>query len=177
MIQFSNDSIFTRIRDTASDDQLYNCDSRNYSFTNLLANFTNICDVTIYITTDIALSSVMQLTRIENIAIIGYNNPTVQCDYSGELHFVSCHNVTIDGIIWNECGANTNVNYMKGIGLYMYNSSDIIFQNCIFQNSLSQSIVLSEMSGSVNINNCNFTHNNNKNHGTAIHYSSKLSDV
>ena len=31
------------------------------------------------------------------------------------------------------------------------------------------------MSGSVNINNCNFTHNNHYNHDTAIHYSSILS--
>ena len=48
-----------------------------------------------------ALSSVIQLTHLKNIAIIGYNNPTVQCGYSGGLHFVSCDNVTIEGIIWN----------------------------------------------------------------------------
>ena len=92
--------------------------------------------------------------------------------------YVSCHNVTIEGIIWNECGANSNVGTTEGIGLYMYNSSSIILQNCTFQNSLGQSVVLSEVSGSVNVNNCNFTHNiHYNNNGTAIHYSSKLNDV
>ena len=151
------------------------CISGNCSQVNLLANITS--DVTIYITTNMVLSSVIQFTHLKNIAIIGYNNPTVQCGYSGGLNFVSCHNVTIEGIIWNECGANTNISSIQGIGLYMYNSSNTIFLNCTFQNSLGQSIVLSEMLGNVNINNCNFTHNSNyKNHGTAIHCLSKLND-
>ena len=59
------------------------------------------------------------------------------------------------------------------IRLYLYTSSNINFQDCAFQNSKGQSIVLSEVSGSVNINNCNFTHNKYYNyHGTAIYYSS-----
>ena len=104
--------------------------------------------------------------------MIGYNNPTLQCGYSGRLHFASCHNVTIEGIIWNEWGANANVNATQGIKLHLYNSSNIIFQNCIFQNSLHQSIVLLEVTGNANIN---FTYNNHcKNHGAAIHYSLKL---
>ena len=116
------------------------------------------------------------MTHLKNIPIIGYNNPTVQCGYSGGLHFVSCHNVTIEGIIWNKCGANVHMSATQGIGLYICNSLNIIFQNCIFKNSLGQSIVLSEVSGSVNINNYNFTNNSHYNHGTAIHYSSKLND-
>ena len=77
-----------------------------YTFADLLVNLTD--NTTIYITTDMVLSSVTQLTHLKNIAIIGYNNPTVQCGYSGGLHFVSCHNVTIKGIIWNGYDANVN---------------------------------------------------------------------
>ena len=180
VIKFSNDSIFTNKRNAASNQhhshQPGNCS--NGCLANLFANFTS--DVTINITTDMALSSVIQLTHLKNIAVIGYNNPTVQCGSSGGLHFVSCHNVTIEGIIWNECGGNdASVNTMEGIVLYMYNSSDIVFHNCTLRNSLGQSIVLSQVSGSVSINNCNFTHAHNnhyKSHGTAIHYSSKLND-
>ena len=138
------------------------------SFADLLANITS--GAKICLTTDMVLSLVIQLTHLKNISIIGYNNPTVQCGYSGGLHFVSCHNVTIEGITWDQCGTNTN---LKMIGLYLYTSSNINFQDCAFQNSKGQSIVLSEVSGSVNNNNCNFTHNKYYNyHGTAIYYSS-----
>ena len=67
-----------------------------YSFADLLANVSS--NATICVTTGMVLSSVVELTYLENILIIGYNNPTVQCGYSGGLHFASCHNVTIEGI-------------------------------------------------------------------------------
>ena len=142
-----------------------------HSFADLLANVSS--NATICVTTDVALFSVVELTYLKNIAIIGYNNPTVQCGYSGGLHFASCHNVTIEGIIWNECGRNANVSAASETGLYIHNSSNVNFQNCTFQNSLGQSIAILEISGNVNINNCNFTHNKYKYHGVAIHYSSK----
>ena len=144
-----------------------------YTFADLLVNLTD--NTTIYITTDMVLSSVTQLTHLKNIAIIGYNNPTVQCGYSGGLHFVSCHNVTIEGIIWNGYDANVNTSTIPEARLYMHNASNISLQNCTFQNSLGQSIVaLSETSGNANISNCKFSHNNHHgNHGAAVHcYSS-----
>ena len=110
-----------------------------------LTNYTS--DVTIYVTTDMVLSSLTQLTHLKSITIIGYNYPTVQCDYSGGLHFVSCHNVTIEGITWNDCSANASVYTTPLTGLYMYNSSNIALQNCTFLNSLGQSIALSKVSG------------------------------
>ena len=166
VIKICDGNIFTsnETHSASSQDVLQCCISEScpcYSFDDLLVNFTR--DVTICVTSDMVLSSVIQLTHVKNIAIIGYNNPTVQCSHSGGLHFVSCHNFTIEGINWNGCGA----------GLYMYNTSNISYQNCTFQNSLGPSLVLSEVSGNVNINNCKFTHNNYyNNYGTAIHYSS-----
>ena len=155
-------------------DMLQSCISGSYPcycFADLLVNVSS--NATICVTTDMVLSSVMELTYLKNIAIIGYNNPTVQCGYSGGLHFASCHDVVIAGIIWNECGKNANVSIASRTGLYIHNSSSVSFQNCTFQNSLGHSIVLLEVSGNVNINDCNFTHNYYKNHGVAIHYSSK----
>ena len=169
----SNDNISTS-RVTDSNNSVHCCVSENcscHSFINLLDNFTS--DGTIYITLNMVLPSVVQLMHLKNIAIIGYNNPTVQFGYSGGLQFVHCYNLTIEGIKWNGCGAKSNASTTPGIGLYVHNSSNIIFQNCTFQNSFGQSVVLSEVLGNVNINNCKFTHNNYyNNHGTAIHYSS-----
>ena len=174
VIKPNNDKIFNSKRDATSS-PFHSCTSKNCSLNHLLANLSS--DVTIYITDEMVLSSVIQLTHLEDIAIIGYNVPTVQCGYSGGLHIVSCHNVTIKGIIWNGGGTNVSINTTQRIVLYMYNSSNIHIHDCSFQSSLGQSVVLSEVSGSVNINNCNFTHNNHyDSHGTAIHYSSKLND-
>ena len=155
-------------------DMLLSCNSGNcpfHSFADLLNNVSS--NATICLATDVVLSSAMELTYLKNIAIIGHNNPAVQCGYSVGLHFASCHNVSIEGIIWNECGIDANVSTASETGLYIHNSSNFSFQNCTFQNSLGHLIVLLEVSGNVNINSCNFTHNNYKNHDVAIHYLSQ----
>ena len=131
-------------------------------------------NVLINITTDVELSSIIQLVDLANITITGHNNPTVNCHDSGGLHFISCYNCTIEGIIWERCGAR-NISNDGNVYpvLQLFNSSDTILENCSFQNSIGQAIVLSEMSGSININNCNFLFNKQfEGHGTAIHYSS-----
>ena len=137
-----------------------------YSLIDLLVNFTS--NATVYIRTDLILSSVIQLRDLKNIAIIGYNDPTVQCGYSGGLHFVSCCNITIEGIIWNGFNVNATVDVTQGIVIHLHHSSNIDLQNCTFQNLLCQSIVLSEVTGNVKISKCKFMHNNYQSHGTAI---------
>ena len=171
----SNDDNISTSKEADIANSLHCCISKNCSscssFVDLLHNFTS--DGTIYVTMNMVLPSVVQLTHLKNIAIVGYNNPIVHCGYSGGLQFVHCHNLTIEGIKWNGCGTKSNASTNPGIGLYVHNSSNIIFQNCTFQNSFGQSVVLSEVLGNVNINNCKFKHNNYyNNHGTAIHYSS-----
>ena len=128
MIKSNDDNISTS-KETDIANGLHCCISENcsscYSFVNLLDNFTS--DGTIYITMNMILPSVVQLTHLKNIAIIGYNNPTVHCGYSGGLQFVHCHNLTIEGIKWNECGTRSNANTTQGIGLYIHNTSNISF--------------------------------------------------
>ena len=141
------------------------------SLYNTLANLTS--NVLINVTTDVDLSSVVTITGKANIIITGHNNPTVNCKGTGGLHFISCYNCTIVGVTWEGCGA-------KRIGdnniypvLQFTNSSSITIQYCSFQQSIGQAVVLSGMSGDVNINHCNFLYNKQyEGHGTAIHYSS-----
>ena len=167
VVNTSDYSICTRYgtNSTSSLSGNYPC----HSFVDLLDNLTD--NVTIYLTTDMELSSVMQLEHLKNIAIIGYNNPTVQCGCSGGLHFVSCHNVTIKGITWNGgCDTNQTTAVAR---LSLHNSSSLSFQNCVFKNLMGQIIVLSKVSGNVHINNCKFSHNYYNNHGAAIFHSPK----
>ena len=114
----NNDNICTN-------SQLHTTIAGNCSYYSLVGSLVNITrGVTMHITNDNVLSSVIQLAHL---ATIGYNNPTVQCSYSGGLHFVPCHNVTTEGIIWNKCGVNVNITATQRTGLYNYNSSNIIF--------------------------------------------------
>ena len=142
------------------------------SLYNALTNLTS--NVLINITTDVVLSSIIPLVDLANITITGHNNPTVNCNDSGGLHFISCNNCTIEGITWYGCGAR-NISDDGNVFpvLQSYSSSDITIKNCSFQHSIGQAVVLSEMIGYVNIDHCNFSYNKQyEDHGTAIHYNS-----
>ena len=133
------------------------------SLDHALANLTN--NVLINITTNVTLSSLTERSDLYNVSVIGHNNPIVNCKNASGIHFKFCHNCIIQGISWNECGSTTKA------GLMLNDYSNVTIQNCSFQHSLGQVIVLSEVSGNVNIKNCNFVNNTQyRDHGTAIHY-------
>ena len=125
----------------------------------------------INITTDVTLSSIIPLIGLENIRIIGHDNPTVSCNNTGGIQFYHCHNCTIIGITWEKCG---DINGSKP-AIELYNCSNMIIENCTFQHSMTQAIILSDMLGNVTINGCTFAFNNHyEEHGIAVHYSSKV---
>ena len=135
------------------------CNSLDHALANLTSN------VLINITTDVTLSLLIERSALYNVSIIGHNNPIVNCKNASGIHFKFCHNCIIQGISWNKCGSATKA------GLMLNDYSNIAIQNCSFQHSLGQVIALSEVSGNVNINNCNFVNNTQyTDHGTAIHY-------
>ena len=139
------------------------CDSLDYALAHLTSN------VLINITTDVTLSSYAKTLDIKNVSIIGHNNPTVNCRIAGGMHFTFCHNCIIKGIIWDGCGTQAEP------GLKLSYSSNIIIQNCSFQHSIGQAVLLSEVTGDVNINHCQFVYNSHyRGHGAAVgvHYSS-----
>ena len=145
------------------------CNSLDYALTHLSSY------VLINITTDVTLSSVISVISLENISVIGHHSPTVNCTYGGGIHFTLCHNCIIQGIVWDGCGTSSRrySSHIKAV-LNLSSSSNATIQNCCFQNSIGQSVVLSTMSGYVNISNCQFVFNSHYNggQGAAIHYSS-----
>ena len=89
------------------------------------------------------------------------------CKNGGGIHFTFRHNCIIQSLTWNECSKT------KQPGLKLRDSSNITIQNCSFQHSRGQAVVLSEVSGDVNVNHCKFVNNTHyRGHGAAIHYSS-----
>ena len=126
-------------------------------------------NVQINITTNITFSMplLIVVSNLKNISITGYNNPTVFCKKGGHIRFTSCHNCIIQGITWDGCGTNDGKP-----GLEMKYSSNITIQNCSFQHSTDRAVVLSDVSGDVSINHCNFMHNSVfKSHGAVIYHS------
>ena len=143
-----------------------------------LANLTMSNNVLISLTTDVTLSSVVTLKHLENFTIVGHNNPTIHCSNTGGLQFISCHDCKLESINWNKCGSDENDSQP---GIKFENSSDIVIQNCSFQQSVGISVALSKVSGDININNCKFmniTHDHYKfkGHGAALYYSSSKTD-
>ena len=137
------------------------CNSLDHALANLTSN------VLINITTDMTLSSLINVSNLVNVSIIGHNNPTVNCKRAGGIHFNFCHNCIIKDITWDGCGTDTEA------GIKLSDSSNIVIENCSFQYSKGQNIVLLRVSGHVNISHCNFVHSNHYGgHGAAIHYSS-----
>ena len=117
------------------------------------------------------LSSIITVSGRVNISIIGHHNPIINCSNGGGLKFTSCHNCTIEGITWDGCGAE-NINGSVIPAIEFYNSANITIQNCTFQHSVGQAVVLSKVSGNVRINHCGFLHNMHyKGHGTAVYFS------
>ena len=140
------------------------CSSLGFALANLTSN------VLINITTDVTLSSLIRVSDLENVSIIGHNNPTVNCRSVGGISFTFSHHLIIQDITWNGCGTENHTEP----GLKLINSSNVMIQNCTFQNSIGQAVVLSELSGEVDIKDCNFISNYNyKGHGALIHYTSQ----
>ena len=165
--RFSNNSNTSGLYATHCVD--HNC--LYYSFDQAFSNITS--NVLINITASVSLSSIISLVGIANISIKGHQNPIVNCNNYGGLFFVSCRNLTIEGITWKGCGRGIiSNNHSSHSVIQLYNSTSVTLTNCTFQYSLGQAVVLSGVSGDVRINYCNFSSNKHyKGNGIAIHYS------
>ena len=128
-------------------------------------------NVLINITTDVTLSFIANLLRVDNVSIIGHNNPTVHCRSIGGIHFTYCNNCVIQDITWDGCGTKSTDATTKP-GIKFSYSSNVTIQNCHFKHSVGQAVVLSEVSGEVNITQCEFINNTHyRGHGAALYYS------
>ena len=182
IIQVSCEELFTKDDDFFSSGSsdgggLKCCVYENYSCNSLddaLDNLTSSSNVLINITTDVMLSFIATVYHVENISIMGHNNPTVHCRSIGGIHFTYCNNCVIQDITWDGCGTKSiDATIATQPGIKFTYSSDVTIQNCRFKHSVGQAVVLSEVSGDVNITQCEFINNTHyKGHGAALYYSS-----
>ena len=90
--------------------------------------------------------------KLTNITITG-SNVTIMCNNSGSVYCESCDDVMIEGITWDRCGDPNGKNIA---GVTFNGTNDISLINCTFQRSLVQAVYLGMVSGSINVNHCNF---------------------
>ena len=167
-INVSNDNFCT----SGEDDNSEMCyDQDNCSCNSLYQALANLTSNTlINITTDVTLFSLVTASDIVNVSIIGHSNPIVNCESAGGIHITFCHNCIIQGIVWDGCGSKNTDNNTEPM-LKLNKSSNVKIQNCTFQNLMGQAIVLSEVSGEVNIRDCNFVNNSfYRDHGAIVNY-------
>ena len=94
------------------------CNSLEYALVHLTSN------VLINITSDVTLSSVVEVSNLQNVFIIVHNNPSVNCQSIGGMHLIACHNCNIQGINWDGCGT-VDIDNRTEPGLKLDNSSNI----------------------------------------------------
>ena len=82
------------------------CSSGNYSFCSIGDALNNVTSTAIVkASTDVILSLNVMLVGLSNITMIGQGKPTMNYIASGSVKFVSCINITIEGIIWKGSGS------------------------------------------------------------------------
>ena len=142
--------------------------SRNCGFKyleDILANLTR--NELVSISDNVIISSVILLTKLHNISIVGSKNHSIKCVSNAGLQVKHCSNITIEGLNWAECGTYTTP------VINILNATDITLQNCLFQQSKGPAVVIFQSSGDVNINHCKFINNTGyRDHGAAVHYTS-----
>ena len=156
------------------------------SFQAALENLDN--NTVVNITTSmVMLLSIVNFGHLNNIAVFGQNT-TVECNNSGALHFSSCNNISIRGIIWNRCGTNMEIKsddfgfmstYHHYPGITFSKCSNVFIQHSVFQNSKSSTVYSSEASGFISINNVQFLFNGpcNPTHSSLVNLATGLSIV
>ena len=139
------------------------------SLEHLLDGLTS--NATVNITDDVKLTSFIILSDLENISIIGHNHVSVICgNDGGGLNLSSCNKIRVEGFTWIRCGTNNNINDHKPV-MEFDGSSAITIQNCTFQYSIGQIILISGSHEDVNINHCKFMNNNHyRYHGACIYF-------
>ena len=97
--------------------------------------------------------------HLHNIVITG-NGATIMCNNTGGAYCESCSDITIEGIIWQECGQNDlSIPVTRIPALFFYKVSNIHIENCTFQNSSGCPVYLNSANGEISIHNTNFVGN------------------
>ena len=88
----------------SDEDNIPCCNCGNDDFSSIIVDGVT-SNTIINISTDVVLSTCVMVEGVDNITIIGRGTPTMNCNGIGSVKFVSCNNVTIEGVNWERCGS------------------------------------------------------------------------
>ena len=146
------------------------CRTLNYAVTNI-TNSTRV----VLLSERNTLNSCIDITRFNNISIIGRLSVVVDCDGEGPyetervgLYFASGSNLMISNITFMHCGSTRlSTKYMTGsdhhiisiwAALYVLNTTDLAIESCKFSESRGTGVVLYDVNGIVSITDTDFNH-------------------
>ena len=111
----------------------------------------------INITSSISLHNVIEVRNLSRITIIG-NGVTVTCNNSGNVAFIYCTNVCIQGITWDQCGYPNNL-YLN-YAVFFLATGNVSIRECTFQNSeVCYVVIFNQVSEAVVVENSRFLFN------------------
>lgn len=108
---------------------------------------------------------------MENIAIVGINQPTIYCSQRGDgIAFSNMNNVTVSGISWNGCSHYSpttahiiplvNLTFVNAYtALFFHNVSNLRIERCHFTSNRGLGVALYDVQGTINIVETEFMEN------------------
>ena len=105
----------------------------------------------------ISLLAIANMIERDNITITSSVGTTVMCNNTGIVYCKRCSNITIKGIIWDQCG---NISKPSVPGIFFNTISNISITNCTFQGfKVCNSVFMKNAEGSINVVNSKFMFN------------------
>ena len=141
LLTFCQSKVIEVIRE--GNDSIDCCTEGKCGCASLLKALQNITSNTVInITSSVSLHSIIQIGDVypvSNTTIIG-NGITVTCNNSGNIAFINCSNISIQGITWDQCGVPTipYLNYVVAFNA----TGNVAIRECTFQHSKVCQVVL-----------------------------------
>ena len=108
------------------------------------------------------MDSGVYLSAIQELAIIGEDNPRINCLGSGGLSFTGSTDVMIAGIEWENCGIShetTSVDHNGTSALFFYKCINVTVDDCGFTSQWGVGMSIYDVGGTVHISESRFMNN------------------
>ena len=157
-------------------DSILCCKFGNCSCSSLSHALSQIANNTVINITSpaVSLHTAAHIKILISIKITSNVGATIMCNDTGTVFFALCIDVTIEGIIWDQCG---NISMPMTAGITFHISFNIFIINCTFQQfKVCVAVDMFDVLGSINVINSKFMFNSISNASACseIYYSSLL---
>ena len=144
---------------------------RNTTFQDVIDEGVNMLN-SLILTVDgeVELQNQLYFKNLQEISLLGVNKGTVSCFNHSGVSFYNVTGLMIKNITFEHCGILSNststgasnenfTNWLYPTAVYIEKSSDITIEGSVFEGNHGVGLSIYDPIGTVNIQDCNFTHN------------------